>query len=307
MKKLISCLLVVMMLFTAASAFAESEGMEPFGKSDALMNFLKETDLQTKDIALQVQSGNEVGDLVIRVEGDNIHFVSRNNNVEEDHIQLDSTGIYVKSEDTVTLLRYATVTTVMQDIVKEVDAMLDEAINSIPEDQLPTEAEIKKTIDEMAILADAAEAQEQADAATLSAATLAFADKLRPEYILDVKQDSGSVEISLRSEAFASALAEAMDELMSNPDMAELVDRMGAQNGGKTFAQIQKDWLTNREAILEAIRSVESSETIDENGHLASHFQFGEESAETKIVTCDSDAWINAENGELEAKFETTD
>ncbi len=302
MKKLISCLLVVMMLFTAASAFAEPEEMEPFGKSDALMNFIRHTDLQTKDIALQVQSGNEVDDLVIRVEGNNLHLVSRNNNVEEEHIQLDPTGIYLKSEGTVTLLRHATVTTVMQDIVNEVDAMLDEAIKSIPEDELPTEAEIKKALEEMSILAAEEEAREQADAVTLSAAALTFADKFKPESILDVKQDLGSVEISLRSEAFAAALAEAMDELLSNPDMANLVDREAAQNGGKTFTQAQKDWQANREAILEAIRNVESSSSIDEDGHLVSHFQFGEDSAETKIVTCDSDTWIDDENDQLVAK-----
>ena len=54
MKKLISCLLVVMMLFT--HAFAESTGR--FGEYSVIRRFLKETDTKTKDIALQIQSGD---------------------------------------------------------------------------------------------------------------------------------------------------------------------------------------------------------------------------------------------------------
>ena len=155
-----------------------------------------------------------------------------------------------------TLLRYATVTTILEDIVKDLNSMLDEAIKSIPEEELPTKKEIKEAVNELGIVASVMEAQDQADAVTLSSAAVAFADKFKPEYILDVKGDEGSVEISLRSEAFATALAEAMDELMMNPDIAELVNRKAEAKGGKTFAKIQKDWLVNREAILEAIRSI---------------------------------------------------
>jgi divalent metal cation (Fe/Co/Zn/Cd) transporter len=68
MKKLISLLLVVMMLFTAVNAFAES------GRS-ILSRFLKETDTKTKDIALQLQNGEKSTDLVIRVDRDNLHLV----------------------------------------------------------------------------------------------------------------------------------------------------------------------------------------------------------------------------------------
>ena len=64
MKKLISCLLAIMMLFTAASAFAEAL----VEKSNALTKFLDETDLKTKDLSLQVQSGEDTADLVIRLE-----------------------------------------------------------------------------------------------------------------------------------------------------------------------------------------------------------------------------------------------
>ena len=52
MKKLICCLLVVVMLFTAVSALAESKGR--FEKNDALRKFWRETDKQTQDIALQI-------------------------------------------------------------------------------------------------------------------------------------------------------------------------------------------------------------------------------------------------------------
>ena len=300
MKKMISCLLVVIMLLTAVSAFAEASGAERFGEYSKLRQFLRETDPQTQDIALQVQSGKDTEDLVIRVDGDNLHLVARTGDVEDGHVQLNPTGIYVESKGDVTLLRYATVTTVMQNIVKEVNALLDEAIKSIPEDQVPTEAEMKKAVNELAVLASAVEAQEQADAATLNAAAMAFADKFKPEYILDVKEGDGSAEITLRSEAFASALAEAMDELMSNPALAELADRRSAVDGGKSFAECQAEWLANREATLKAIRTIESTDTIDENGHWVSHFQIGEELSAVKILMCDTDAWIDTENGAVE-------
>ncbi|MGX8679748.1 MAG: hypothetical protein ACQGQO_11690, partial [Sphaerochaetaceae bacterium] len=141
--------------------------------------------------------------------------VARNNAVEEGHLQMDPVGLYVKGKGAVKLLRYATAVNFMQDLVKKVDAVMDEAVKSIPEDKQPTEAEIKRAVDELAILASVAEARQQADAITLSSAAMAFVSKFKPEYILDVKADPGSVEISLRSEAFATALAEAMDELMS--------------------------------------------------------------------------------------------
>ena len=43
------------------------------------------------------------------------------------------------------------------------------------------------------------------------------------------------------------------------------VNRKAEAKGGKTFAKIQKDWLVNREAILEAIRSTGKLETETEN------------------------------------------
>ena len=298
MKKLISCLLVVIMLFAVAEGFAESLRPGRFVNSDILRRFRKETDTETKDLALQVQSGNEIDDVVIRIDGDNLHLVPRTNGVANSHIQLNPTGIYLDSDGTVTLLRYATVITVVQDIIKEVDSMLEQAIESIPEEELPSEDEMKKAVKELSILASAVKAQEQADAATLSSAAIAFANKFKPEYILDIKEEEGSVRISLRSEAFATALAEAIDEMMSNPALAELANRQAAMNGDKTFADIQQDWEQNREATLAAIRSIKSTDMIDENGHWVSHFQIGEELSATKILMCDTDAWIDAENGE---------
>ena len=302
MKKLISCLLVVMMLITAVSAFAEPSGTGRFGNSDIVRRFLKETDRNTKDIALQVQSGNEGADLVIRVDGDNLHLVPRTNGVEDGHVQLNPTGIYLSADGDVTLLRYATVTTVVQDIVKQVDEMLEQVVQSIPEEALPTEAEMKNAINELNVLASAVKAQEQADAITLSSAAMAFVNKFKPEYILDLKEQDGSVEISLRSEAFATALAEALDEMMCNPDLAELVDRQAAINGGKAFASYQKDWVKYREATLEAVRSIKSTDTVDEDGHWTSHFQIGEELSDKKVLMCDTDTWINAESDVAEIR-----
>ena len=266
-----------------------------------LTKFLNETDLEAKDIAVQIQSGDEVVDLVIRVDEDNLHLVLRNNAVEEGHVQMDPIGLYMNGDGAVKLLRYATVVTFMQDLAKEVDAMMDTAIESIPEDEQPTEAEIKKAVDELNLLASAAKAQEQVDAVTVSSAAAAFIGKFKPEYILDVKEEQGSMEISLRSEAFATALAEALDEVMSNPDLAELVDRKAAQEGGQSFAKYQQEWASNREATLEAIRTIESTGMIDENGHLTTHFQIGEALSETKTLVCDSDAWIDLENGKVDA------
>ncbi|MER2144236.1 MAG: hypothetical protein ABS888_10565, partial [Eubacteriales bacterium] len=232
---------------------------------------------------------------VIRVDGDNLHFVTRNNSVEDGHVQLNPTGLYLDSEGKVTLLRYATVTTVLQDVLKELDAIMEEAIKSIPEEEIPSEAEIDKALDEMGILADTVEGQAQADAATLSTAAFAFANNFKPENILDVKQEMGTLEISLRSDAYASAMADAMDELMSNPDLAELVNRQGG-----AFSKVQEDWALNREAVLDAIRSIKSTESIDEDGHAVSHFQIGEDTEGSKVLMCDTDAWINAENDEAD-------
>lgn len=300
MKRTISCLLVVMMLFTALCAFAEASELGRFRESNILKRFVRETDFQTKDIALQVQSGDKESNLVIRVDGDNLHLVARNGDVEDGHIQLNSTGIYLDSADKVTLLPYATITTVMQDIVNAVDSMLEEAVQSIPEEALPSETEVKEALDKLGILASAVEAQEQADAATVSSAALAFVNKFKPGDILDVKEEPGSIQISLRSDAYATALVKAMDELMSNPDLAELVDRRAAQDDGKNFAKYQKQWKANREATLAAIRSIESTQTIDENGHSVSHFQIGEALSETKILMCDTDSWIDVENGKAD-------
>lgn len=301
MKKLIYCLLVVMMLISAVNVFAEP--IKPVEKSNVLTEFLKETDFAKQDIALQAQSGDQATDLVVRSDGTNIHLVSRENNVEKSHVQFDPTGIYLSADGSVTLLRYATVTTVMQNVVNAVNSVLDEIIKNIPEipeEMLPSEAEVAKAINEMAIVAQAVETQEQADAATLNSAAMSFADKFKPEYILDVKGDEGSLEISLRGQAFASALAEAMDELMTNEDLAKLVDR-NAEDADESFAAAQLEWLENRDAFLEEISTMESTGKIDEDGHYVSHFQIGEETQETKILVCDTDAWVDAEDGEIES------
>lgn len=305
MKKLISCLLMIVMLLSVSTcAFAEPLG--PIERNDALNAFLDETDMKTQDLVMQSQLGDMTTDLLIRLDGDTLHMVRRINDVEASHIQLNPTGIYLGAGDTVTLLRYTTVNTVSAEMAKALDAMLEQAAQNapaIPENQQLSEAEMRAVVNKLAVLAAAAAAQEQADAVTLNSAAMSFASKFKPEYILDVKEEYGTRQISLRSDAFASAVADAVDEMLSNPALAELVDRRAAQNGDKTFAELQKDWLLNRESTLNAIRSIESTDTIGEDGHLTSHFQIGEEFSATKILMCDTDAWINAEDGEAEATF----
>lgn len=302
MKKLISCLLILMMLFTAASTGAFAATLGNAEVENAVRAFLDETDLKTQDLVLQSQAGGETTDLLIQVDGETVHLVSRDNGAVESHVQVNPTGIYMSSpsSDAVTLLRYATVTTAMQDITNSVNSMLEQAAQSIPEEQLPSQAEVQQAINQTAILAKAAEAQEQADAVTLNSAAIAFASKFKPEYILDVKEEYGVTEVSLRSEAYAAALAEAVDEMMLNPALADVVDRQAALTGSKTFAEAQQEWLVNRDATLEAIRSIESTETYEENGHYTSHYQIGEELSAVKILVCDTDAWINEESSEVE-------
>ena len=305
MKKLISCLLMIVMLLSVSTcAFAEPLG--PIERNDALNAFLDETDMKTQDLVMQSQLGDMTTDLLIRLDGDTLHMIRHINDVEASHIQLNPTGIYLGVGDTVTLLRYTTVNTVSAEMAKALDAMLEQAAQNapaIPENQQLSEAEMRAVVNKLAVLAAAAAAQEQADAVTLNSAAMSFASKFKPEYILDVKEEYGTRQISLRSDAFASAVADAVDEMLSNPALAELVDRRAAQSGDKTFAELQKDWLLNRESTLNAIRSIESTDTIGEDGHLTSHFQIGEEFSATKILMCDTDAWINAEDGEAEATF----
>ena len=298
MKKLISCLLAVMMLVSAAGAIAESA--DAIITNKAVLKFLNETDYQTKDIAVQIQSEDEVDDVVIRADKDNLHLVTRSGGAEGSHIQLNPTGIYVGSAEKVTLLRYDTIISVVDGFYKELESMLEKSVESAPAEKAPTEEEVKKAVEQLNILAAQAAAQEEADAATLTSAAMSFASKFKPEYILDVKEGDGSVEISLRSEAYASAMADAMDEMMTNPSLAKLVDRQA--EGGKTFAEIQQDWLKIREATLETIRTIENKETIEENGHLTSHFQIGDETADEKILVYDTDSWIDAEDDEMEIK-----
>ena len=299
MKKLICCLLAVMMLCTAANAFAAGM-LQPIEKNNVLNQFLDETDLNTKDLALQVQYGDDIADLVIRLDGDNLHLVTHTGDKVDSHVQFNSTGVYLDAAGTVVLLRYATVLTVLQDIAKAVDATLEKVEESIPAEEQLSEAEIKEAVNQLATLAAAVVAQEQADAATLCSAAMSFASKFKPEYILDVKEEYGTLEISLRSQAFATALAEAMDELMSNPDLAKLVDREAAPEGGTTFAEAQLYWLENRDAVLEAISTIDSKEQIDVNGHWKSHYQIGEENSAIKILVCDTDSWIDVENGAID-------
>ena len=297
MKKLISLLLVVMMLFTAVSSLAE---LKPVEKNNVLNKFLDETDLKTKDIALQLQSGDDSADIVFRLDGDTFHLVAHTGDKVDGHVQFNSTGIYLDAAGSVTLLRYATVLTVFQDLAKAINAVLEQVANSIPEEEALSEAEVKDAIDKVAVLATAAAIQEEADAATLCSAVMSFVEKFKPEYVLDVKEDNGSVEISLRGPAFATALGEAIDEMMTNPALAELVDRVAAIKGGKTFAEAQLNWAANREAVLETISTMQSTDKIDENGHWVSHFQIGEETAETKALVCDTDSWIDVENGAID-------
>ena len=298
MKKLISCLLVVMMLFTMVSAFAD----DSVEKNNVVKKFLDETDLKTKDIAIQLESGDHSADLVFRLDSNSFHLVSREDGKVKSHIQLTPTGIYTGSAEAVTMMRYATIANILQAIVKEVDETIKEAINSIPAEALPTDAQVKEAAATEAIISAMAASQAQADAAVLASAAVSFVNKFKPEYILDVKEEDGEVKISLRSEAYASALADAMDELLSNPDLAALVDRKAVTEGGATFAAIQKNWAKNREATLESIRTMKDTDTIGEDGHWVSHFQIGDEATE-KVLVADTDSWINPEDNEMEMKY----
>ena len=237
---------------------------------------------------------------MLRLDGDNLHLVAREGDKVDAHVQFNATGIYLDAEGEVALLRYATVMTVLQDIVKELNDTLEQAVESIPAEEIPTDAEMSNLVNQAANLIFEAAIQEASDAAVLASAAMSFADKFKPEYILDVKEEYGALTISLRSEAFATAFAEAVDEMMLNADLAKLVDRQAALTGGKTFAEAQVEWLKYREATLKAIRTIQSSDTINENGHWTSHFQIGEENSAVKILICDMDSWIDVENGEVE-------
>lgn len=300
MKKLFLCLLAVMMLVSAATVSA----VEPVEKSNAVNEFLKETDFEKQDIALQVQEGDKISDLVIRIDGDNIHLLTRNGDTVQGHLQLNPTGIYDGSGEALTLLRFSTINAIAEEFGKGVGELIADILNlpEYSEDNLPTEAEVMQALSDMVDAAAKAKAQEEADAIVLQAAGKAFARKLKSEYILDVKEDDASAEISLRSEALATALGEAMDELMSNPDLAEVMERRASKDGEPSFAEARLNWMAHREEILDAIRTIENSNKIDENGHLQSHFQIGEEGSAVKVLEFDADVYIDAEYGELEAR-----
>jgi hypothetical protein len=174
MKKLISFLLVVMMLCTAISAFAEA--LDPV--DNALIQYLTNTDDATKDIAMQVGDGKDAVTLVIRGEGKNFHMVMCNGDKVEDHLQLNDMGMYLSEEGDVKLLRYDMVINYLQDIIKEVDTAFDEAVKSIPENQIPTKIEVRKILRQIALLASVVVTREEADANILSSAATAFAGKL---------------------------------------------------------------------------------------------------------------------------------
>ena len=131
MKKLISCLLMIVMLLSVSTcAFAEPLG--PIERNDALNAFLDETDMKTQDLVMQSQLGDMTSDLLIRFGGDTLHMIRRINDVEASHIQLNPTGIYLGAGDTVTLLRYTTVNTVSAEMAKALDAMLEQAAQNAP-------------------------------------------------------------------------------------------------------------------------------------------------------------------------------
>ena len=299
MKKLISCLLVVMILLTVVSAFADN-----VEQNNVLTKFVEETNKETQDVALQLQSGDNVSDLVIRGDGTTVHFVARDNGKETAHVQVNPTGLYLSSNGEVTMMSFATMTTILKDIANGVSSLLEAAIESLPEEEGSSRAEVNYALEQLSIVyADVVE-QEQADAATLSAAAMSFGDKFKPEYILDVKEDGGSVEISLRSEAFAIALTEAVDELMMNQELAAIVDRE-AESEDESFAAYQMAWLENRDAIMETLSSLDASQMI-EDGHFVANYQFGEEfdeefgeeDSESKILVAQTEAWFDSENGE---------
>jgi hypothetical protein len=300
MKKYISCLLVVMMLASITVAFAESPAEESIDDADIIGRFLSETDMKTQAISMQYQFGDEATDLVICTDGSNTHLIRRDNGVEKNHVQLNPEGIYLSAGGEVTLLRYATVAAATNSIEEDVNAMIEQFLQGIPKEQLPSSAEIQDAFNKLAKMAADVKTQQQGDVAAMTSAALSFVSKFKPEYILDVKSDDSSVEVSLRSEAYASALAEAVDEMMSNPALAYMVNRSAPAYVGASFAEIQKEWITNREDILEAIRSTQSTEYIDEDGHYVSHFQIGEEKSGENVLMYDTDAWIDAEENTLE-------
>lgn len=288
MKKLVSCLLVVMMLLGVMSAFAE-----PAQEKNVLEKFLDETDLKTKDLALQYQSGDATSEFVLRQDGENIHIVSRANGIENSHIELTPIGIYGGNKDSAIMIRYTTIMKILQDIVK-----------SVKEEKLPGKASLsEQDMEAVDALATAAVEQAQADGTVIGTAAVEFLSKFKPEYILDVKNEDGTVTVTIRSEALATATGEAVDGLMSNPALAEVVDRWAAMEGGKSFAERQKDWLLNREATLETIRTIVSQDTVSDDGHIVSHFEIGEKTENSKPLVCDLDAWIDAENNEAEVTY----
>lgn len=293
MKKMISCLLALMMLLTASSAFGAS--LEELEFDNHLMEFLGKTDWETQDIAMQFQLESNTADVVIRPTGEKLHIVTRNNGVEESHIQLEPSGLYIGAKGAGILLRTSTLFTVEQDIIKAVEAFLTEIEKSIPADQVPDEAELSKYIAQLSEQAAAAQTQEQADAATVSAAAVAFADNFRADDILEVKEEAGSVEITLRADAFAASLGAALDELFANPDIEALMERRTTRTGKKSYAELKADWEKNREAALEIVRNIQSSDKIDENGHWTSTFQISEDAESGKALVCNADTWIDTE------------
>ena len=166
-----------------------------------------------------------MADLVFRAEGNQFHLVARENGTQKGHLQLTPEAIFVAANGEAKQLKYATMVAFMQEVVQDLDAMVTEAIDSIPAQEVPSEKELAAAAAKAEVIASMAAAQQQADAATLFSAGASFASKFKAENILDVKEDD-----SLICELRTGESDQSLMFKLSRIDRIDIEDLSAAEN-----------------------------------------------------------------------------
>ena len=244
MKKILAMLLAVtMMLSVSAVAFGEAaEAAEPVQYStfeEHLEAFMSNLNLQEKDLYMVASANDQTYQLLIGQDDNGvINMMAGQDNQIIGNAQFDSEAAYLKYQDSIMAIQYATVQSFIQNLPDKLMGYL-KAMGIDPQ-------------------------QIMADVQTLMVVGQKMMEKIQPAYKQSV--EGSVVTITLDGELYGELYAQALEEALADPAFQAILARYIPMFGGQYDPdQVSSAWQSVRPQIVEITKTWVMVFTIDQS------------------------------------------
>ncbi len=300
MRKILALLMALCLtLSMSAAALGEAaEAAEPQYSNfqEHLVAFLSSLNLQQSDLYLTAQQGEDSYQALLGAnDAGAVNLMLGQNSQVIGTAQFDGTAFYLDTQNGVMAIELATIQNFIQQLPEKLTGLAAEQGAALGID--PN--------------------QVVADAQTLIEALAGAVTPLLNTMKQTVSEDGKVITLTMDSEAFAEATAQAIDTLLANENVTDIISRYAAlYNPEFDIAELQQGWQSVRDQVVAIMKTEEATLTINsETGEFT--FNYAIAPTETVKMTADVNGQtaeramtlnytFAASNGEEEYRIEGT-